>query len=183
MSYIEREALIEIAEQQGHVSFDDIINEPAADVAPVRHGRWEHDHYEDCTEQFEIVAKRLVLIATLEPAHMRICKSLALWRMDIGSVWNTTDMQTDSPYTTCGNVPNVERKCAERMPRKPTRTAMAAGQEWTEVPHDLRTSSPACCYTIDSFGGLMMAKIRLFDVICTACTGGLYLIWKQILED
>ena len=38
--YIEREALIEIAEQQGHVSFDDIINEPAADVAPVRHGRW-----------------------------------------------------------------------------------------------------------------------------------------------
>ena len=39
--YIEREALIEIAEQQGHVSFDDIINEPAADVAPVVHGRWE----------------------------------------------------------------------------------------------------------------------------------------------
>lgn len=39
--YIEREVLIEIAEQQGHVSFDDIINEPAADVAPVVHGRWE----------------------------------------------------------------------------------------------------------------------------------------------
>ena len=33
--YIEREALIEIAEQQGHVSFDDIINEPAADVVEV----------------------------------------------------------------------------------------------------------------------------------------------------
>lgn len=28
-----------------------------------------------------------------------------------------------------------------------------------------------------------MAKIRLFDVICTVCTGGMYLIWKQILED
>lgn len=27
----------------------------AADVAPVRHGRWVHDHYEKCTEQFEIV--------------------------------------------------------------------------------------------------------------------------------
>lgn len=26
-----------------------------ADVAPVRHGRWVHDHYEKCTEQFEIV--------------------------------------------------------------------------------------------------------------------------------
>jgi len=28
---------------------------PAADVAPVVRGRWVHDHYEDCTEQFEIV--------------------------------------------------------------------------------------------------------------------------------
>lgn len=27
----------------------------AADVVPVRHGRWVHDHYEKCTEQFEIV--------------------------------------------------------------------------------------------------------------------------------
>lgn len=41
MSYIERKTLLEIAEQQGHVTVDDIINEPAADVAPVRHGRWE----------------------------------------------------------------------------------------------------------------------------------------------
>ena len=38
MSYIERKTLLEIAEQQGHVTVDDIINEPAADVAPVRHG-------------------------------------------------------------------------------------------------------------------------------------------------
>ena len=28
---------------------------PDADVVPVRHGRWVHDHYEKCTEQFEIV--------------------------------------------------------------------------------------------------------------------------------
>lgn len=33
-----------------------IIDElPAADVAPVRHGRWVHSHYENCSEQFEIV--------------------------------------------------------------------------------------------------------------------------------
>lgn len=43
--YIDREALLRITEQQGHVSVDDIVNEPAADVAPVVHGRivesWE----------------------------------------------------------------------------------------------------------------------------------------------
>lgn len=27
----------------------------AADVAPVVHGRWAHDHYQHCAEQFEIV--------------------------------------------------------------------------------------------------------------------------------
>ncbi len=32
-----------------------IAQTPAADVAPVRHGRWVHDNYEDCSEQFEIV--------------------------------------------------------------------------------------------------------------------------------
>ena len=26
-----------------------------AEYAPVIHGRWVHDHYENCTEQFEIV--------------------------------------------------------------------------------------------------------------------------------
>ena len=26
-------------------------------------------------------------------------------------------------------------------------------------------------------------NMRLKDVLFTACTGGLYLIWKQILED
>lgn len=51
MSYIERKTLLEIAEQQGHVTVDDIINEPAADVAPVRHGRWvKHDGYTECSE-------------------------------------------------------------------------------------------------------------------------------------
>ena len=29
--------------------------EDAADVAPVRHGRWVHSRYENCSEQFEIV--------------------------------------------------------------------------------------------------------------------------------
>ena len=28
---------------------------PAADVAPVRHGKWGHSHYENCSEQYEIV--------------------------------------------------------------------------------------------------------------------------------
>lgn len=28
---------------------------PAADVAPVVHGRWIHSRYEDCSEQFEFV--------------------------------------------------------------------------------------------------------------------------------
>lgn len=28
---------------------------PAADVAPVRHGKWAHSRYENCSEQFEIV--------------------------------------------------------------------------------------------------------------------------------
>lgn len=28
---------------------------PAADVAPVVHGRWIHSRYEDCSEQFERV--------------------------------------------------------------------------------------------------------------------------------
>lgn len=41
--YIEREALLEITEQQGHVDVDDILGSPAADVAPVRHGRWSKD--------------------------------------------------------------------------------------------------------------------------------------------
>lgn len=32
-----------------------IQDAPAADVAPVRHGRWVHCRYENCSEQFEIV--------------------------------------------------------------------------------------------------------------------------------
>lgn len=28
---------------------------PAADVAPVVHGRWIHSRYKDCSEQFELV--------------------------------------------------------------------------------------------------------------------------------
>lgn len=50
--YIDREALLRITEQQGHVSVDDILNEPAADVAPVVHGRWVHhdDGVVTCSE-------------------------------------------------------------------------------------------------------------------------------------
>lgn len=33
----------------------DIKAIPAADVAPVVHGRWIHSRYEDCSEQFELV--------------------------------------------------------------------------------------------------------------------------------
>lgn len=28
---------------------------PTADVAPVRHGKWVHSRYENCSEQFEMV--------------------------------------------------------------------------------------------------------------------------------
>lgn len=38
--YIKKDPLIEIAEQQGYVTIDDIINEPPADVVHVRYGRW-----------------------------------------------------------------------------------------------------------------------------------------------
>lgn len=39
--YIEREALVEVAEQEGHISIDDILEIPAADVAPVVRSEWE----------------------------------------------------------------------------------------------------------------------------------------------
>lgn len=32
-----------------------MLEEDAADVAPVRHGKWAHSRYENCSEQFEIV--------------------------------------------------------------------------------------------------------------------------------
>ena len=38
-----------------HWYADKIKSIPAADVATVRHGRWEHDHYENCCDNFEIV--------------------------------------------------------------------------------------------------------------------------------
>lgn len=34
---------------------EDFYSIPAADVAPVVHGRWIHSRYEDCSEQFELV--------------------------------------------------------------------------------------------------------------------------------
>lgn len=63
--YIEREALIEdldaATKNEGMGLLISktlqryIKRAPAADVAPVVHGRWLHSHYEDCSEHFEIV--------------------------------------------------------------------------------------------------------------------------------
>ena len=55
--YINRKAFLE---HMSHTNryFDvkfDIDEFPAADVAPVRHGKWAHSRYENCSEQFEIV--------------------------------------------------------------------------------------------------------------------------------
>ena len=70
---IEREALLEALENAdpdvyedygdgtvdwgfGRKNIQDMINGiPAADVAPVVHGRWMHSRYEDCSEQFKRV--------------------------------------------------------------------------------------------------------------------------------
>jgi hypothetical protein len=38
-----------------HDARETISNFPAADVAPVRHGKWVHSRYENCSEQFEMV--------------------------------------------------------------------------------------------------------------------------------
>lgn len=38
-----------------HDARETISNFPAADVAPVRHGKWVHSRYENCSEQFELV--------------------------------------------------------------------------------------------------------------------------------
>lgn len=71
--FIEREALLEALENAdpdvyedygdgtvdwgfGRKNIQDMINGiPAADVAPVVHGRWMHSRYEDCSEQFKRV--------------------------------------------------------------------------------------------------------------------------------
>lgn len=56
--YIERSAAIEAAKHawaKGLEPSQYIEALPAADVAPVVHGRWIHSRYEDCSEQFEIV--------------------------------------------------------------------------------------------------------------------------------
>lgn len=66
---IERESAVKLAEKYGladgsvlgrHTGLADCIASeiaslPAADVAPVVHGRWVHSRYEDCSEQFELV--------------------------------------------------------------------------------------------------------------------------------
>lgn len=67
--YIVQESAVKLAEKYGlangsvlgrHTGLADCIASeiaslPAADVAPVVHGRWVHSRYEDCSEQFELV--------------------------------------------------------------------------------------------------------------------------------
>lgn len=63
--YIEREALIgDLTAAMDHRGMGQVIGQtliryvkrqPAADVAPVVHGRWMHSRYEDCSEQFKRV--------------------------------------------------------------------------------------------------------------------------------
>ena len=56
--YIEHRAAIEAAKHawaKGLEPSQYIEALPAADVAPVVHGRWIHSRYEDCSEQFELV--------------------------------------------------------------------------------------------------------------------------------
>ena len=56
--YIEREVAMRAARHAWGKGLEpsqyiEII--PAADVAPVVHGRWIHSRYENCSEQFELV--------------------------------------------------------------------------------------------------------------------------------
>lgn len=56
--YLEREAVIDLIThryENPEICTQEINSIPAADVAPVVHGRWEHSRYEDCSEQFELV--------------------------------------------------------------------------------------------------------------------------------
>jgi hypothetical protein len=59
-SYIRKMAMLEMAytmetETDAAVVLRMIDDAPAADVAPVVHGRWIHSRYKDCSEQFELV--------------------------------------------------------------------------------------------------------------------------------
>ena len=69
--YIKRKSALKVVEKYGltngfvlgrHTGLavciaSEIVDIPAADVAPVVHGRWEHSRYEDCSEQFELVKR------------------------------------------------------------------------------------------------------------------------------
>ena len=56
--YIKREAVIDLITRRyenPEICTQEINSIPAADVAPVVHGRWIHSRYDDCSEQFELV--------------------------------------------------------------------------------------------------------------------------------
>ena len=56
--YIKREAVIDLITcryENPEICTQEINSIPAANVAPVVHGRWIHSRYEDCSEQFELV--------------------------------------------------------------------------------------------------------------------------------
>ena len=49
-----------------HDARETISNFPAADVAPVRHGKWVHSRYENCSEQFEMVRENVFTFKELQ---------------------------------------------------------------------------------------------------------------------
>ena len=74
--YLERETAVMRLMQDGcsAKNVQSIMELPAADVAPVRHGKWVHSRYENCSEQFEMVKcsccgrKALLLLRNDRPA-------------------------------------------------------------------------------------------------------------------
>lgn len=52
MALIEREALLDIAEQQGHVTVDDILSADTVDAAPVVHGELESTGMDEMYAEF-----------------------------------------------------------------------------------------------------------------------------------
>lgn len=69
--YIERDAVLDIVEQQGHVTIDDIIYAPAADVVEVVRCK-ECEHFRDYTDRHGVVRMNCIRdchIPQVEPEH------------------------------------------------------------------------------------------------------------------
>lgn len=99
--YIEREALLEITEQQGHVDVDDILGIPAVDVSPARHGRWIPEEHEDrvsptMTHRYDwyhcsLCGRRLIGYSNPKDAPYCHCGA----RMDEEAEYGTTERYGD----------------------------------------------------------------------------------------